>query len=234
MTRGQANVVGVALLVGITVVSLGALTASVGIAIETNAAAADADRVATDLADVFDPATTGSSGRESVSFREGRLGPVDRELVVRADGEPVARVDADALVFENDETKVAFHAGAVVRGEGENAWFERPPLVTVDEDVLVVGIARLGDDTGSIAGTGGVTARLETNASYDRERLKNATVSLEVETDAPAAWERYLRERGASVEREPGDPTAVVATFDGPRVGYLVVYDLDLEVSGRG
>ena len=47
--RGQSNVVGVALLLGVAVVSMGALTAAVGVVVESSAGQADAERVATDL-----------------------------------------------------------------------------------------------------------------------------------------------------------------------------------------
>jgi hypothetical protein len=39
---------------------------------------------------------------------------------------------------------------------------------------------------------------------------------------------------GAAVARSPGDPPTVVATFDDDRTGYLVVHDLEAEVTGGG
>jgi hypothetical protein len=231
-TRGQANVVGVALLLGIAVVSMGALTAAVGTVVDATAADADAERVAADLDDTLQPVATTGPQRGAVTFSSGRLASVGRTLEIRADGETVERLAVDALIFESGDRRVAFHAGAVVRGDDGSGWLTNDPPVTVGEDVLVVGAARLGDGVGSVSGSGGVTASVETDVAHDRRDLGTATFSVAVETAAPAAWERTFRERGATVDREPGSPPTVVATFEGDRQGYLVVHDLHAEVSG--
>jgi hypothetical protein len=231
-TRGQANVIGVALLLGIAVVSMGALTAAVGTVVESTAAEADAERVASDLDSALQPVATTGSRRDTVTFSSGRLAPADRTLEVRADGEVVERLTVDALVFESDDRRVAFHAGAIVRGTGGSGWLVTEPPVTVGEDVIIVGAARLGDGVGAVSGRGGVTASVESDVSHDRRDLGTATFSVAIETAAPDAWERAFREQGATVDREPGTPPTVVATFEGDRQGYLVVHDLNAEVSG--
>lgn len=234
MNRGQSNVVGVALLLGIAVVSMGALTASVGVMVDSTASEADAERVAADLETALEPVGATGIRRGTVRFGEGSIGHVDRELEVRADGAVVDRVAVDALEFESGDRRVAFHAGAVVRGTGERAWIERPPPISIDEDVLVVGAARLGDDVQSVGGRGGVTATVTTDVSHDRRSLGEATFAVAVETTAPDAWTRQFRDLGATVEREDGSPPVVVATFEGERTGYLVVHDLDAEVRAGG
>lgn len=234
MTRGQSNVVGVALLLGIAVVSMGTLTAAVGIVVESSAAEADAERVASDFDAAFESIAASGPQRGSVAFSEGRIHPVDRSLEVRADGAVVERIDVDALVFEAGDRRVAFHAGAIVRGSGRSAWMDGAPPITVDEDVVVVGAPRLGDDVASVGGSGGVTTTIATDVSHDRRHLGEETFSIAVETAAPDAWERFFRAEGASVTRETGDLPSVVATFGGNRTGYLVVHDLDAEVTGRG
>ncbi|MEF8915862.1 DUF7289 family protein [Natronomonas sp.] len=231
VTRGQANVIGVALLLGIAVVSMGALTASVGTVVESTASEADAERVSSDLDSALQPVATTGPRRGTVTFSSGRLAPVDRSVEVRADGEVVERLAVDALVFESGDRRVAFHAGAIVRGEDGTGWLVTEPPVTVGEDVIVIGAARLGDGVGSVSGRGGVTATVESDVSHDRRDLGTATFSVAVETNAPGAWERSFRQQGATVDREPGSPTTVVATFEGDRQGYLVVHDLDAEVS---
>lgn len=229
--RGQANVIGVALLLGIAVVSMGALTAAVGTVVDATASEADAERVASDLDTALQPVATTGPRRGTVTFSGGRLAPVDRTLEIRADGDPVERLAVDALVFESGDRRVAFHAGAIVRGEGESGWLATDPPITVGEGVIVIGAARLGDGVGSASGRGGVTASVETDVGHDRRDLGTATFSVAVETAAPGAWERAFREQGATVEREPGTPPTVVATFEGDRQGYLVVHDLNAEVS---
>ncbi len=232
--RAQSHVVGVALLLGITVVSMGALTAAIGAVVDSSSTQADAERVVTDLDASLEPVAATGPQRGQVTFGEGTLRPVDRELEVRANGQPVDRLAVDALVFDGGDRRVAYHAGAIVRGTGEGAWMAEPPPITVDEEVLVVGVARLGDDVGTVSGSGGVTATVETDVSHDRRALGDAEFAVAVETTAPGAWERAFRDLGATVEREDGDPGTVVATFEGERTGYLVVHDLNAEVSGGG
>jgi len=230
-SRGQANVIGVALLLGIAVVSLGALTASVGVIVDSNAAEADATRVAADLDEALEPVAATGAQRGTVSFTDGTLSTVERHAEVRANGEVVESVQVDALVFETTDQRVAFHAGAIVRGEMDNAWMETPPRVTVDEDVVIVSLAKLDGDPTTVSGDGGVRTTLETDVSHDRRELGNESFSFAIETSAPDAWARHFREQGATVDIEAGEPPVVVATFEGEKTGYLVVHDLSLEVT---
>lgn len=234
MTRGQSNVVGVALLLGVAVVSMGGLTATIGLLVDSTAAESDAKRVAADLDGALQPVAATGPGRGTVTFGSGTLRPVDRTLEVRADGAVVDRVAVDALVFESGERRVSFHAGAVVRGSGDRAWVEKPPPLTVDDDVLILGVARLGDEVGAVSGTGGVTTSVRSDVSHDRRDLGRAEFSIAVETAAPGAWERWLEKQGARVDRQRGEPPVVVATFEGDRTGYLVVHDLEAEVGSGG
>lgn len=234
MNRGQSNVVGVALLLGIAVVSMGTLTAAVGVVVESSASEADAERVASDFEAAFEPVSASGAQRGDVAFSEGELRPVDRTLEVRADGDVLERVDVDALVFETQDTRVTYHTGAVVRGSGRGAWMASRPPITVGENSLVIGAAQLGENVGSLSGTGGVTATIATDVAHERRELGEGTFSVAVETAAPGAWERAFERRGATVERERGDVPTVVASFGGERTGYLVVHDLNTEVLGRG
>jgi hypothetical protein len=234
MSRGQSNVVGVALLLGIAVVSMGTLTAAVGVVVESTAAEADAERVAADLDGALEPVAATGPQRGTITFGEGRLRPVDRVVEVRADGAVVERVAVDALVFEAGDRRVAFHSGAVVRGTAGSAWMRTRPPITADEDLLVVGVARLGDDVSTVGGSGGVTTTVRTDVSHHRRDLGEATFSVAVETAAPDAWARFLRAEGATVSRESGDVPVIVGTFEGDRRGFLVVHDLEAEVRGGG
>lgn len=232
--RAQSNVVGVALLLGIAVISMGSLTAAVGVVVDSTAAEADAERVAADLDTALQPVAATGPQRGQVTFSEGSLSPVERTLEVRMDSDTVAELDVDALVFEVEDRRVAFHSGAILRGSDGREWMAAEPPITVGDDVVVIGAARVGDSTGSVSGTGGVTATVDSTVEHDRRDLGTGTVSVAVETTAPEAWERYFREQGATVHREAGGPPVVVATFEGDRQGYLVVHDLNVEVSGGG
>jgi hypothetical protein len=229
--RAQSNVVGVALLVGIAVISMGALTAAVGVVVDSTAAQADADRVSSDLDAALQPVTATGPHHGRVTFASGGLYAVERTLTVRADGATVDRVRVDALVFESGDRRVVALMGALVRGRSGRAWLETRPPITADEDVLIVGVPRLGSDVGAVSGTGGVRATVATNVSHDRRALGDATFTITLETATPAAWERAFADLGATVTRRPGEPPTVEATFPGERTGYLVVHDLDTAVT---
>lgn len=232
--RAQSHVVGVALLLGVAVISMGALTAAVGTVVEENAAGADAARVADELDAALEPVEVTGPNRGRVAFARGRLRTVERDLRV-LDGDGVAReVSVGAVVFEAGDRRVTYLTGAVVRGGSGRARMVEPPPITASRGeggVLVVGAARVG----SLPSVGGSEVRvtLATNVTHDRERLGDGEYRVAVETATPAAWERYFEDRGATVTRRDldGDGTeSVVAAFPGERTAHLVVHDLNAEV----
>jgi hypothetical protein len=235
--RAQSHVVGVALMLGLTVTALGGLTVGVGTVLESQAAAADADRVASELDAALDATgTTGPHGGR-VSFSEGSLRTVDRSVRVLRNGTVVRQYDAGGLVFEAGDRRVAYVAGAVVRGGDGNSWLVAEPPVTdsARNGVVVVGVPRLGTTGAGAGGSGGVTATLETNVSHRRVDLGRGRFAVAVETAAPAALERYFRERSATVSRRDFDGdgvSSVLARYPDRRQGYVVVHDLRLEVAG--
>jgi hypothetical protein len=232
--RGQSSVVGVALLLGATVIALGVLTASVGALVGGHVAHVDAGRVASDLDAALDPAGTTGHDSDTISFTDGTLGTVERDLRVLRSGSVVKRVRVDALVFEHGERRVAAVAGAVVRGRGEAAWLvSDPPIVADgDGDLLVVGAAKFGSSTTSLGGSQ-VTATLATNVTHDRQSLPDGRYAVAIETATPEAFEAYFTSAGASVSRTDFDGdgvVSVVATYPGRRTAYLVTHRLRLEV----
>lgn len=232
--RGQANVVGVAILVGVTVLALGTLTASIGAVIDGNAARADARRVATDVDAALAPVEATGHRRGRVSFTEGELRPEDREVRLLNESGVVSRIDADALVFESGQHQVTFLSGAVVRGTPPGGTMSSPPPITSSRDggALLVGVATLGDGVSAVGGSGPVTLR--SRVTHDRERIGNGTYRIAVETEAPRPWRQYFEDRNATVHRRDvdGDGIAsVVARYPGERETYLVVHRLHLEVA---
>lgn len=239
--RAQSNVVGVALLLGVTVMALAALTASVGTVIEGSAASADAQRVATDLDAALEPVEATGDNRGRVSFTEGELEVVDRELRVLDASGVVRTLSVDALEFAAGSQRVVYLAGAVIRETGSGAEMSAAPPLTASRGsggVLVVGAPVLNASTTAIAATGSTTAVLSTDVSHERTELGNGTYRVAVETRTPGAWTRFFEDRGATVTGRrdfDGDGVrSVVAKFTGERVGYLVEHDLRLEVRLRG
>lgn len=231
--RAQSHVVGVALLLAITTISMGALTAGVGQLVESNAAAADTDRVADTLAAIEPSKSTGVQ-RHDLAFGEGRLTVEPRTVrLLDADG-VVAEHRANALVFEAGDRRVTFLAGGVIRGRGNASVIDETPPIATGEGLLLVGMPVL-DTNGTLSvGGNGVTATLRTETSHDRRALGTGEYRLAVETAAPGAWERYFAEENASVSRRTfggDDLPSVVAAFLGDRTGYLVIHETELEVT---
>lgn len=230
--RAQSHVVGVVLLLGLTTVALGGLTAAVGGIVDDQTSHADATRVVSDFDDAIRPVETTGPRRGQVSFSEGTLSVDQRDLrVLDADG-VVAEIETNALVFESEQRRVAAVSGAIVRGRPGNAWIERKPPVTAGTGVLVVGAPRLGDAR-SVGGEGGLTVPLRTNVSHSRTDLGAGPFRVAIETATPEAFERYAADLNAttSVADLDGDGTpSVVIDFEGSRTAYLVVHELGLEV----
>ncbi|MEF8831867.1 MAG: archaellin/type IV pilin N-terminal domain-containing protein, partial [Halobacteriales archaeon] len=232
--RGQSEVVGVALMLGVTLVALGTLTASIGAVVDQQAGSADAARVGADLETALRPVTATGTDRGSVSFAGGELAVVDRQVRILDGGRVVRTVDAGGLVYRNDRHRVAFLAGAVVRGEGDRARFRRAPPVTVGERVVVVGAPALNASPGTVAAGGPTTLPVRTNVSHRRHSLGNGTWAVAVETAVPGPWRSYFSARGATVSIRDldGDGVdSVVARFAGRRTAYLVVHAMHLEVA---
>lgn len=233
--RGQSSVVGVALLLGATVLALGVLTASVGTLVSGHAARADAERVAADMEDALRPVETTGYRTGEVRFAKGSLRTVERDLHVIKNGTHAETVPVGGLVYARGDRRVRSVAGAVVRGRDDNAWpVGGLPVVGSEEtETLVVGAAAL-NASGQSVGGGRVRAELATNVSHDRTYLGRGTYEIAVETTVPTALATAFRERGAtSVSRRDVDGDglpSVVARFPGVRRGYLVVHDMRLEV----
>jgi hypothetical protein len=227
-------VVGVALLLGITVISLGALTAGIGAVVEENAARADATRVADGFARVNPTETTGRT-RTELAFAEGELRAVDRQVRLFEGDTSVRTVQTDGLVFEAGDRRVAFLAGAVIRGRPGNAVLHTPPPVTASRGsggILVVGAPTVGDPA-AVSGRGGVEVALQAEVSHTRTDLGDGTYGVAIETRTPRPLRERFDQQGASVSVRDidGDGVpSVVARFPGDRAGYLVVHRLRLEV----
>jgi len=234
--RAQSHVVGVVLLLGLTTVALGGLTATVGGIVDDQTSQADATRVASDFEDALRPVETTGPRRGSVNFAEGRLSVVDRDLRILDEDGVRATVETNALVFESGDRRVSAVSGAIVRGRRGNAWVERDPPVTAGPDVLVVGAPRLGDGR-TVAGNGGQTVPLHTNVTHERTDLGEGSYRIAVETSTPGPFERYAADLNATttVRDVDGDGTpSVVFDFAGTRVAYLVVHEMRLEVGHAG
>lgn len=233
--RAQSHVIGVALLMGVTVVALAGLTASIGAVVESNAATADATRVADELDAALDPVETTGRNSGRVHFTAGTLQTVEREVrVLNASGVRTT-VDTGGLVFEAGDHRVAYVADAIVRRTGGNAWLHSPPPVTAERggSVVVLSVARLNASDVSAGGNGETAVTLRSSVSHRRTQLGEGVHGIAIETATPEPLARWFRDRNATTGRRDFDGDgveSVVARFPGNRTGYLVVHDVRLEV----
>jgi hypothetical protein len=210
MDRGQAHVVGVALLAAVTVVAVAAMTATVGTVVEGHADAAAADRVATGFDDALSPRGVGP--RETrVPTPGGGVRVVDREVRLLAGGAPVRVVDAGGLVYGSGADRVAFVAGGIARGRPGAATLLSRPSLAVRNETLVGGVTTLGAASG--AATDSPTAVVRTNVTHDRIERESGDYRLAVETRTPDAWTRAL----------PAGLDATTTDLDGDGVPSVVV-----------
>ncbi|MDR5673449.1 putative pilin/flagellin [Halalkaliarchaeum sp. AArc-CO] len=232
--RAQSEVVGVALLLGIAVLSLGALTLTIGVTLEENAATADANAVATGLEQGIEPVTATGTRESTLSFTDGTLRTTERTIRVLEDGQPISTWEIGAVVYETDGHRVISLGGAVVESRGGYSRVHEGPPVAASEGVLLVGVVDLDPvDPVSYGGTGASTLTLRTTVSHDRTELGDGEYAVAVETRTTDAWERELERQGASTSVETfngDDEPSVVARFDDERTGYVVVHDVELEV----
>jgi len=233
MSRGQSHVVGVALMLGLTVLALGAITASVGTVFDAQTATADAQRVAHDLDAALQPLEQTGPATGHLAFGDGRLTTAPRQLRVFQNGSVTAEEDVGAVIFTAEDRRVAFIAGGIVRGQETGAWLSRDPSVAASRDggVIVVSAPSLNATHQTVAGGGEAT--LATNVSHDQANLGRGSFEVAIETETPAAFERYFDREGVPTERRDVDGDgipSIVASYPGTRRGYLVVHDMRLEV----
>lgn len=232
--RAQSNVVGVALLVGLTMLSLGGLTATVGTVVDSNAAVGDVDRVASDLDAAIEPVEATGDHAGQVTFTDGTLRTESRTVRVLRDGDTVVTRGTTSLVYDRGDYGVTAVAGAVVRDHAGSTSIASDPPVSVSSDVVVIGVADVSADEVSVGGSQPVTLSLVSEVSHERTiESESGEWAFAVETPTPEPWVRALEAQGAAVriERFDGDDhESVVATFEGNRTGHVVVHEVDVEV----
>lgn len=239
-TRGQSSVVGVAILIGITMLALGSMAAAVGGVVSDAATDADVKRVTADFEQAFQPVETTGQHRSRIRFGSGALLTETRTVRILNPSGTVESYDTNIVTYVpsgeshngGQGRRVTFHAGAILVTQGDYTRVVRPPPIASGPGVLVVGVPVLTDEV-SIGGSR-LDLTVETRVSHSRQTLGTDDWRVAVETTTPDAWNRTLTRAGASsiTTREyDGDGIpSVVATFDTQRNTHIVVHDMTLEV----
>lgn len=237
--RAQAAVVGVALLLGMTVVGIGLLTAAAGTVVQDGVAAAESIRVADALDDALGPGVGADRTESTVRIAGGTLRVENRTVRVLNASGVAWTAHAGAVVYETGGDAghtVEYVAGAVTSSRAGVGRMTAPPTVAPANGTLYVGVPVLnatGADAVSALGTS-VAVTVRTNATHEVRVLPTDRYRVAVETAAPGPWERHFAARNATTTRRDFDADgtpSVVAAFPGPRTVHLVVHDLRLEVS---
>jgi len=241
VSRGQSSVIGVALLVGITMIALGTMAASVGSVVDDAATDADVRRVTADFDRVLKPVETTGLTRGRLQFGGGSLRTTERTVRILDSDGVVETHDATALVYTpgpvdsdqvRDRRRVTFLAGSILVTQGDYTRVVRPPPIAAGPGVLVIGLPVIEGDVG--IGGRRLDLQVETHVTHTRRSLGTETWRVAVETTTPAAWNRTLNETGATpmARRDfDGDGTpSVVVDYPGQRRAHLVVHEVALEV----
>jgi len=231
--RGQTAVVGVALLLALTVLAVGGLTATAGSIVDDGATTAAATRVGADLATALGPAP--AEPTTTVELTDGTIRVVNRSVWLLRGEDIVWAGHAGAVVYTDGDHRVTGFTGAVVRSDGAGSRMVAPSRIAPADGSLYVGVPVLNATGADGVATGDrrLAVTLRTDAETARDTLPAGEYRVAVETRDPEAWERHLADRGATTERRDidGDGVpSVVASFDGPRTVHLVVHDVRLDL----
>jgi FlaG/FlaF family flagellin (archaellin) len=210
--RGGSSIIGVAVLVTVTVLSMAALTAAAGTFVADGAAAADSQRVADDLADI------GAGERTTrVEFSRGTLRLEPRTVRVLRDGGTVSDVDVDALVYENRDRRVTSLGGALVVGRAGEATVRGPfPVVPSGNRLLVDVVALNASGPTAVGGSNPTTVTVRTDEADSYRTMDEGRYAVAVETTTPAAWERAFEAAGMTHSRRDFDDDGVGSVVGTP------------------
>ena len=232
-SRGQTAVVGVALLLALTVVAVGGLTATAGSIVGDGATTAATTRIGSDLATTLGPDR--DDPETAIEVTSGTVRVVNRSVWLLDDDAVVWAGHAGAVVYTDGDQRVTGFAGAVVQSDGDRSRMVAPSRIAPAEDSLYVGVPMLnatGAD-GIATGDRRLSVTLRTDTETTRETLPAGDYQIAVETPNPAAWERHFADRGATTARRDidGDGVpSVVVSFDGTRTVHLIVHDVRLHM----
>jgi flagellin-like protein len=223
LDRGQSNVIGTVLLLGIVIVGVGATVAFGTTALQAVNDQSRSESVEHAMTQFDSTAAMVALGRSS-----------SQEMTLAASGEGGYNVDDDAgwvrvshtnhsgtgstelltntslgaVVYEGDDTRVVYQGGGVWRGTGNESLMLSPPEVHYRGSTLTFPIISV-NGSGGAAGevTAGVSIRERSapvfpnesqpdygNASY-RNPIETGNVTVTVHSDHYVAWAEYLTER---------------------------------------
>ena len=255
-TRAVANPVGVILILGMTILSVGALLTVGGAVVDDTRADAEHSQMENSMSAFSSKASLvglGESGHQRFSLGRVSQGRVDvREdagrvhVKIQRNGtnETVRETSMGAVVYENDGREIAYQGGGVWARQGDFSRMLSPPEFHYRAETLTFPIINV---TGSGAASGDIrgTVRSDTEAQQwypdDSEEdfdnpLTNGTVYVEIESEYCRGWQSFFERRSQGrVEDRCGDNKTVIVDLAVPFIltGDDPVIAQDINPSGN-
>lgn len=104
----------------------------------------------------------------------------------------------DPVVYEAENTRIRYEAGAVTRVQESGSLMVVPPEFVLSENHTVIPLVQLSVEDTTVGGSQTVLVRTERNIRevvVDNDETVE-TLRVNVSTPAPAAWSSYLRGQG--------------------------------------
>lgn len=197
--RGQAELIGFALVFSILIVSLMLITTT-GFAGLHGAQEHQRTANVQPAFEVFDAnvnevRTRGAPSRATeFKLAEGSLQTVET-MQIHIEGQNVSRTVAiRALAYDSGtDTRLVYESGMLLRQDGDNAIARSTPAFHVDDEVTIFRFLDLQPREPRVVG--GTATALVWTAHADTEVIElppGTTITIEVETDHPEVWHAYL------------------------------------------
>jgi hypothetical protein len=255
-TRAVANPVGVILILGMTILSVGALLTVGGAVVDDTRADAEHSQMENSMSAFSSKASLvglGESGHQRFSLGRVSQGQVDvREdagrvhVKIQRNGtnETVRETSMGAVVYENDGREIAYQGGGVWARQGDFSRMLSPPEFHYRAETLTFPIINVTGD-GAASGDIRGTVRSDTEAQQwypdDSEEdfdnpLTNGTVYVEIESEYCRGWQSFFERRSQGrVEDRCGDDKTVIVDLAVPFIltGDDPVIAQDINPSGN-
>lgn len=205
--RGQSEVLGFVLLIGIVGIGSVAILLAAGATTDGVQSQAEIDRVegafvqlSTDVATASSTTDTGSSTEFSIDASEGTVRKTDGgNMTVHIEGHgEVANESLGAIEYTNDDGSViAYEGGGVWRGTGDRSIPVSGPPITYNDGTLTLPVFNVTG--GSASGSGVAVSDVRTNSSFsgptgDLDDSQNLRIN--VTTAYHNGWAEYFRSMG--------------------------------------
>jgi hypothetical protein len=199
--RAQANVLGFALLVGLTVVSVTGVVV-IGVAglgsLEDEATGKQVQHAFTQLDSVGAEVALGQSEARTVELwtRDGSLRtvPTGELRLTYEDGPTIHTETLGAVVYRRGDTVVAYQGGGVWRGTGQESRMVSPPEIHFHDGTLTMPLVVVRSG-GSAPGDEVVVRRLSQQPNLGPGTVQNDVVLLSVTSDYYVGWAQYFETR---------------------------------------